>query len=654
MRREKKRTSCFWVATIGMLCFFTGIVSVAKADELAGKSMLPSPGAVIPPVVEAVWVSDTISSQKKLKKVQFELKNRVKETVFVEVQAMFMGLGDQESADNLGSFTLKPLESKLVTIDIRDLGIQSESSSSQAIIHMNIQRDSGKTLIKFSRPLFYHFEDGYQSVVAYDEIQLLKKYNGGQIDSDLSRANGFRRDKNGRFVFVDKSPSAMLKQASLAKPDSSGEIRGAIISTSIEEISEKTTSILPSNNIVTSADIEPANIPGANPSANANVKICGRWKTLFEDSGYGEDVWTAKTPAFRNAAYTSFTLAKSNGDNVTSGVLDSAGCSITLSLEPGTYRFSMHSDTQRTISGQLYKYAARYVYYNNGKEELAHFGQYIDFSVASGQTGNIVLSGANQYDFSNLNAIAGRILSFSPSIIVPQTYNLWYGLKCPAYQELTPCFYHHHEKRPVYLPSVSVTQKFVVGHELGHQAQYHAAGRIYTSYEHSVPSSLALCRCDQVETYSQKHCLQSREYTSTSLGEGFASFWSSGVWNYKDHNDCILAYCKQVKLPNGSIEQPPFAADCKNPMLWKLIHCPDSSETSIEWDWMIFLWNINRHLVSMQDTYNLMYRACGNRKCNDDNITWTKFNNAAIAKWGETSITYMQFYNFAILSGVTY
>jgi hypothetical protein len=612
----------------------------------------------IPPTVEAIWAPETVDSQQKLRRLQIALRNRVREVVSVNVEAICMGLGDEDATEALGRHVLAPMEERTLSIDARRLGIQSAASSAEVIVKLSIQRADGKKLTKFSSPLFYHFDEAFQGVTVYDQQQLLQKYNGGKIQSDPAKALGFKKDGTGRLVQIDKSPAALARRAAPIETDASGESRGTVISSSILVLSDDgqqpVQSLAPSMR-----EAQPAEaLFSATVTANASVRVCSHWKTLFEDSGLGEDFWTTAS-AHREAAYVEYNIHNAVGDAVVnSGVLNDAGCTTGMvSLSPGAYWLEMRSNIKKTISGQQYNY---YIRYNNGSSRY-HYAQRVDFSVTSGQSGTVTLRPANYYDFSNMNAIAGHVLGYNPPIVKPNTYNIWYGQQCPGFTDGSSCFDPSNSSKPVYVSQQSVGEKFVVAHEMGHQAAYFAYGLPYLSYspagDPGDTGTPELCRCDHVTTYNQLHCLQSREITSTAITEGFGYFWAAKIWNNTNGTDCILAHPKQVKMPNGTILQPPVAADCRNQVHWKFSYCDDSQATGTEWDWMQFFWNLHASCgtsnLTLDDIYDLIYRACGNATCNTaDNLTWTSLSNAALVKWSADPVRLNNFYVWSNNTGV--
>jgi hypothetical protein len=70
---------------------------------------------------------------------------------------------------------------------------------------------------------------------------------------------------------------------------------------------------------------------------------------------------------------------------------------------------------------------------------------------------------------------------------------------------------------------------------------------------------------------------------------------------------------------------------------------------------MIFLWDLHSrsgsYNVSMSDLYDVVYRACGNKRCDGtgsgSTLTWTLIRNAAMAKWGVGSAQFISFDNWA-------
>ena len=192
----------------------------------------------------------------------------------------------------------------------------------------------------------------------------------------------------------------------------------------------------------------------------------------------------------------------------------------------------------------------------------------------------------------------------------------------------------------------SAYYKFAVAHELGHGVQYSrgvASPDPRNQYSGSAdedgnwvddtslapndPStSSAYCKCAHVDPDdgSRAHCFQSREWTREAMGEGYAHFFASALFNDRpadgqfNPRDCWFAYPKQGYdwFPIGNDvmflavdDTPPVFHMCANvkpgvkpeypvtPFPWMDNLCnpgeeDDDEDVGVERDWLSFFWHL--------------------------------------------------------------
>ncbi|HVY26075.1 MAG TPA: hypothetical protein VHB79_05960 [Polyangiaceae bacterium] len=208
-------------------------------------------------------------------------------------------------------------------------------------------------------------------------------------------------------------------------------------------------------------------------------------------------------------------------------------------------------------------------------------------------------------------------------------------------------------------------------HEAGHQIQHRASGNFAngeygffcptgtTPGSPQCPGNLSqytiggvvdppwvadTCGCGHVRAANQEHCLQSVERSGAAQLEGFAQFYASRSWN-QDTGDCSFTYykefldatcrnpnakpgdCKPYRTRDGRdliSTLPPAAVSCRQPARWRnKQECSIVSGSSgmagdygTEYDWMGFLYNINRPVdaagtrVPTNDIWLIYRHAC--------------------------------------------
>ncbi|MBN2340305.1 MAG: hypothetical protein JXR45_02400, partial [Deltaproteobacteria bacterium] len=155
------------------------------------------------------------------------------------------------------------------------------------------------------------------------------------------------------------------------------------------------------------------------------------------------------------------------------------------------------------------------------------------------------------------------------------------------------------------LPFGDASRKFSVAHEFGHLIQYaHVAnfgtndpfdyvvrlrdpltGKVDTNKSPFV--AVDECRCFVSKNMSDLHCMQSLALPNTGIGEGFANFYSSMLWNASDEDDCVYGYPKSMYVPDC----PAGAVNCD------VDNCDDPDVTLRCWDAEQVLATNNREVL---------------------------------------------------------
>jgi hypothetical protein len=198
----------------------------------------------------------------------------------------------------------------------------------------------------------------------------------------------------------------------------------------------------------------------------------------------------------------------------------------------------------------------------------------------------------------------------------------------------------------------------VIGHEFGHYVQSRLFGMPGNSgYCASVTTANnALCRCDHVlspniaycgtELVNQAHCLQSREYFSAALAEGWGHFFATSLLNNPTGTDAKFAYYKHFKRMDLGIVAPPVSHDPFWQTRWMEVNCPDvQAGRGVEIDWMGFLYKVrssssNRYTFSNFETVFESSQVCSGACNSADSVTWAKLSTAVTSLYASAKANY--------------
>jgi hypothetical protein len=181
--------------------------------------------------------------------------------------------------------------------------------------------------------------------------------------------------------------------------------------------------------------------------------------------------------------------------------------------------------------------------------------------------------------------------------------------------------------------------KFVVAHELGHNAQSVATGMPGSAfgYDSVIDNNEAACRCDHVTVANGLHCLQSLEHVSKAQVEGFAQYFAARTFNTSG-SDCGFAYYKEfldVHYANGNTYYvtafPPIPIDCSVDHDWRSTYCSEIEDSGTELDWMTAFRALELGGVTLTDLYTV---ACGGLGCGPTNVRWDDLSAAAAIHYG--------------------
>ncbi len=175
-------------------------------------------------------------------------------------------------------------------------------------------------------------------------------------------------------------------------------------------------------------------------------------------------------------------------------------------------------------------------------------------------------------------------------------------------------------------------KRHVVGHGIGHAVQTRAVGSLATNWT-SGDSSDAACNCSHVTISNRTHCLQSREQISFAFAEGFAHFIAVRLFNDNASSFCRFNHYKEFREDSGATVMPPYRVNCGFPIRWMAEHGCDAPDTGVEYDWMNFLWTINRPGaggLTLDEFFEVLADGCvgAGDRCSGDPLYWSNLEVA--------------------------
>jgi hypothetical protein len=566
MTMKNKVLLAFAVASFSVPCSVLAqeAANVDAAEEVIGVDESQ------PPLVEFMWKDNTSNGPiSGLDKLSFRLVNNSDERVTASASIVFLGAG-VEVETSVGTSVLDAGKSASLQLPVSKFGAMSNELSFQAVGHVVVTLLDGQTKSYHSAPLFFHVDAKHKKATLYTEQQMVDEFNGGLVTGEDVEAfsQGSEFDVAGA-VNVDFD-STTVSQIGVASDEELAEMEEASYSTG--------TAMETSALSATTLSITP-------------IKICALWRTQFEDGDMGADYWEETSYHSRAASY-AYAKIMSGSTTVWSGYLDDDGCTPVRYLTLGaSYTFTQYS----TVSdGDTTYYVKKPIYYMNGSIAGYLTGSATTSFVAS-ELPLILFAPSTTGGWVNAIALAGWLLQTSDAGLDDGSFYIRVWVDCPGIAEascLDPA------SGIVYISSNDISDKFSIGHEIGHQMQYSRIGAIGIDYSDD-PSEWQ-CRCDHVDTSvtSNLHCLQSRKSIGTAVVEGFGYFFAAKVFNSETGSDCMMGYGKEVAIPNplfpnnysyATIYDPPVAIDCDAQKRWQEHWC-DAADTGVEWDWMNFFW----------------------------------------------------------------
>ncbi|MFW5741034.1 MAG: hypothetical protein ACOC1F_11775, partial [Myxococcota bacterium] len=530
-----------------------------------------------------------------------------------------------------GFHALAPGETKTVKVAVGSLPMGSEQGSSELIAEAHIDREHGPRLSLTSPSLYYHVAKDGKGVHAYGVRSLVEDFRGGAVDGTTQTVSGFVKDANGSAVAVEPG----------AAEEAPSEGRFGLGQTTLTF----------SDSIDTDAEVPepPKQLDGARDRSYRSFQLCTHWKAQFTDAGFGEDYLATQGLQDVDARYAYAGVRRtSDGAFVWTGSLSYSGCTPMIELPPGSYELLQHSimySASKTF----------FVYHDVGSgQQLATIttpfsllSQYYSW-YSTTQT----FTPSYHQPVTRVSGVVGHVLSATDNGIVDGNYTVYANTACPG--KTYSCYRPGDDS--VYIETNDSNWKIIIAHELGHNIESRAIGDMAHDYTQTPIGGYCDC-AHVVDPNSRAHCLQSREQLTAAQMEGFAQFMAAKTFNSQYEANCGFAYYKEFKIPMGDfgkVLSPPLARDCRTNQLWMETHCPTTNR-GVEWDWQIFLWNVNTnspYKTMMAELWSIYRSACGGTSCQYQEVSWSELDDAAETYHGSQSDEYVHFATVADAAGV--
>ena len=426
----------------------------------------------------------------------------------------------------------------------------------------------------------------------------------------------------------------------------------------------------------------------AETHAAAYVKWCAKWPSIFTDAGGSnpdrEDIYYTTSQVDRSARYSEVGVYEPIGSSerlvATKHLIHENGgryctSSITIS-SPGMYRFKQRTRLRR--SNREITIATDYTTFSFPTPQTFTFEIDIPWT-----TGTHIIDApiTTPTKYTSMAAVATRLMELGPTldwpddpfqgIIVkmnPDRDDSTYG--CPNDQYMGHFYFYPNPTAGGYgtciRSSTAGVKKFVAGHELGHVIAHmeepgqsirgllpsrYSADCVYGASD--TPNCPGLftpdpgpCRYSGITT--RGHQMQSREYVQTAIGESFAHFTASVLFNNRE-TGATFNHRKGLWVgdESGSWENHSHLLhwDNRDPQQWLVNYCEPPSYWpkgfGTERDWAPFFWQIWAHgtettrfdVTEIIDVFagtNPTYKCCtdqlvpGSTTCRDPDIVGGK------------------------------
>lgn len=552
------------------------------ADEMAGEddASFDHGYDAIRPLVAIDWDLDA--------GLDAVLTNPGDAPVQVELTILARAASAQDVVGDVGTFVVDPGESIEVSLDADQLPAQSQHAPTEITLVARVHRDDAAAVDIHSTPVRVTFDDGWDLA----DVEVASP--PGDVEQALLERSRMLAG-TGRFLAPDGT------------------------STPIEADDELTTA------------------PAANPwfppfpPIWLSTVVCPTWRTHYDDPNPGQDYLAASGTQHVPASYAFITIATPTvffpyytpGQLVWEGYLDEAGCAPALSLD-GTYVFSLHTKHRK---GAL-DIETRYNTTTNS------FG-YASGSFSANTSGGLrTPTTGDDNRATRVATLVSRALVTEdlPIRALSTPLQIFAHQNCPGSGNYAACY-----NGRLFIGNNNYGQdmslrRHVVAHEFGHGVQARAIGWLAIDYFNGdAPTSQPLCRCDHVMSSNQAHCLQSRETLTTAFTEGFAHFVAVKLFNDPEQSSCRFSYYKEFLSTSGTVLAPPVNINCGGAYRWMESRGCAAPDRGTEYDWMNFLWTVNKtSTLALDELWDVLRDSCGGG-CGSQTISWPNIQAAVLA-----------------------
>ena len=393
-------------------------------------------------------------------------------------------------------------------------------------------------------------------------------------------------------------------------------------------------------------------------ATNIHLRICGKWRSQYTDSGLGEDMFVSTSLYDRRAAYARYKVTLASDDSVvkSEGVLDTSGCTPYFVATDGV-QYKIRQRTKFERSGGRIAYVqpvqtGTTPVYNNW------YISYVSYYTPSGHSSYQLVTKTNvvyAVFHTNIGPILDRMMRYANTLDIPSStiFQMVGCYKGSGFSGNNNMYY-------MYIPGGTdhSAEKFRVAHEMGHAIGDMGSPRI--RWGDSKTHSSNYCNCTDITT--GPHCLQSWESIRLGQSEGFCHFISTQFFNYRLDGDGVFGSYRNTRFPNtgnpSDIWSEPYCNPttkwCTAPwgvnadyaVRWMEHNCSGWTDSGVEWDWLNFFWKVwteGPYRISISDIRDVWPTDTNSPSASQGHIFYEWYNIYVSAYW---TLSYWEYLNF--------
>lgn len=345
------------------------------------------------------------------------------------------------------------------------------------------------------------------------------------------------------------------------------------------------------------------------PAWAVSVTFCAEYKVDYEDADLGLNDPAAEGDYFATNSNKVARGAKIQTVRTSTGATEThyaaytgtdAGCAGPFTLVGGAvYDVKIISVAQ--IGSNVIKVM------DNQDENDVWISVALDDWTAPTTTSTVDIETANAHDAWNVAAAAGHALWRRSGGVDNKTFDFFTEYDTCSFGELScdPCDNGSGSCMrggDVHLSTEGVVRRFIIVHEMGHALGYFAAGSYSPPIEYADP--------DQGNCYTvsaRDHEMNSKEWQSAAILEGWAHFYAAVAFNLTNETDCGFVYYKTQDYdldPQHIVEAAdPHAFSCEAGPIFTTTGVDakdylgdwctgDLDDRGTEMDWLRFWWDL--------------------------------------------------------------